>query len=597
MRIISFTIVVALVDLITTIFVPLGIEDFNMKDWWSDQLHYSFINSFIDMQVLNIIRIALIAVTCKQASQGSAMVQMNGKIQHERYSTLTFKLCAACAAISLIKAIVTMGAQEGGTLVWLPSFIALVMCISECCCIWVLWKTIGRCARSNLYEKLLSESEDHDVEASYLKEKKFRLVKLLTILKPYFWPGNTEPQFIINRIRACSTYIIVIVSKVLGVISPLFLGNATTALTLGDYRACLLGLFWFTATGLVSKILRECQLLVYLRVKQAAYIELAMSSFTHIHKLSLQWHLKKKLGNVMRSMDRGNVAADNLVTYLFLFLVPCLLEIVMTISIFFLKFSDWRLGVMILFAMWIYIFTTMKLTRWRMGFREKTNVQDNEYHDKATDSIINYETVKYFTNEENECKWFKDSIVDYIYFSTNVQISLSVLNMVQAAIVTLTLGLGLVLGARSVNAGLYEVGQLLSINVYLNNIFVPLTFLGTVYNIIVQAFVDMGSLTDLLTENPDVLDVPGAKALELPPENSSGISVEFRNVSFCYPGQPPERGLKDLNIMIAPGSTTALVSLSRLRTSDLTLTLALVSFFIFILFTSLGFPYCIFTFC
>ncbi len=577
MRIIRITLVVAIMDFITTIFLTLGIEGFSWKDWFYRELkHYSFVHSSIDIQVLCFIRIALIAVTCKKAMQGSVMVQLDGKVIHERYSTMTFKLCTSCAAICLTKAIIAVVEPEGAMLAWVPAFLNFFMCLSECWCIWVLWATISRCARSNLYEKLLSESEDI---REPLRKREHVFVQFFHVLKPYFWPGKTETDYILNRIRAVSTVFMVLGSKVLGVIAPLYLGNAANALVYGDYNGCITGIILYSAISVSSKLLKEFQNIVYLRVKQAAYVELALTSFRHIHRLSLQWHLKKKIGHIMRSMDRGNTAADNIVSYLFLVLVPCLLEIAMTVLVFFTKFSDWKLGVMVIFALWLYGFATVKLTLWRMRFRQETNVHDNMYHDKAADSIINFETVKYFTNEENECEWFKDSVVKFIFCSTNVQVSLAIINMVQATIMGATICAGLVLAAGSIQEGLYEVGDLLTINVYLTNVFIPLNFLGTVYNIIVQAFVDIESLSDLLAEYPDVVDDPDAKDLELPPPGAiSGIPVEFRNVSFHYPGQPLERGLKDINIIVPPGGTTALVSL--LLQLPASLFFSLVSFYI-----------------
>ncbi len=559
-KMIAITAIIVLVDLISSIVVPLEEYRYSIGDWWSDQfLHYSFVTSAIDMLVLNMIRMALIGVACKKANEGLAFVKVNGQIVHEKYSLLAFKLCTASAVVAFVKIVVALTADEGSETAWVPSLFTMIICFFECFSIWKLWEATGYSARSSLYEKLVSD--DKDPEAHMEKKKRINLVQLCTILKPYFWPSGFEPNFIMNRIRATSTWLLIVLSKILGVIAPLFLGSATNALNDGNYKAAVHGIIWFTVASLAGKILKELQLMVYLKVKQTAYVELAMTSFTHIHKLSLQWHLKKKIGNVMRSMDRGNVAADNLVSYLFLYLVPCLFEIVLTIVVFFAKYGDWKLGVVVIFFMWLYIFATMKLTLWRMGFREKTNVHDNIFHDKATDSIINYETVKYFTNEEFECRWFKDSVRDYIFFSTGVQVSLSVLNMIQAAIVCSTLGCGLLIAANSINIGLYQVGDLVSINVYLSNLFVPLTFLGTVYNIIVQAFVDIQNLTELLDEYPDVQDIPGAKPLQLPAPGSNGMSVHLKDISFCYPEQPPERGLKDINIEVAPGTTTALVSL------------------------------------
>ncbi len=572
--IIRITRLVLLLDLCVTVIFPLGVEHYNMKSWWDDQvLHYTFISSAFDLLVPNIIRIVLIAVACMKANQGSAVVRSSGVILHEQYSIWSFKVCSACAVVSFIKFILAIVVVDGTVEAWSPSLSSFIMCIVEDCCIWSLWKNVGCSARSSLYEKLISDDKDIEAGNALKYQKGTDLYGLAKVLMPYFWPSSEEPDYVKNRIRSVSTWIIVIVSKILSVISPLYLGVAVTALYDGNVSKCVEYILWYTLFSFGGRGLKELQLLVYLRVKQTAYIAVAMTSFSHIHRLSLQWHVKKKIGNVMRSMDRGNTAADNLVMYLFLYLTPCLFEIFLTIFVFFGKFHDWRLGLEVLFFIWLYMYTTIKLTMWRMGYREKTNIHDNIYHDKATDSIINYETVKYFTNEDHEASWFRSSVKDFIFFSTGVQISLSVLNVAQQFIVCACICAGLITAAHSITRGLYDVGQLVTISLYLTNIFVPLSFLGTVYNIIVQAFIDIKSLTGLLSDIPDVVDAPGAKDLELPPPGSIGMSVEFKNVSFHYPGQPLERGIHNINITVKPGSTTALVSLLWLRTS---LTLALV---------------------
>ncbi len=598
MKTIRITGLVLLLDLIVTIIFPIAVEHYNIKDWWSDQLlHYSFVRSAIDLLIPNIIRIVLIAVACLKASHGSAMVKSTGVIKHERNSIWSFKVCSLCAILSFVKFIVAIIVAEGTIGAWVPSLSTFIMCIVEDWCIWSLWKNIGCSARSSLYEKLIS---DDDIEADnvFKPRKGIDLYALSIVLMPYFWPSNKEPNYWQNRIRSISTHLLIISSKVCSVMSPLFIGNATTSLYNGYVTECIINIIWYSFFTFAGKALKELQILVYLRVKQTAYVAVAMTSFSHIHELSLQWHIKKKIGNVMRNMDRGNTAADNLVSYMFLYLSPCLLEICLTILVFFAKFSDWRLGLELAFFITVYMYATIKLTMWRMEHREKTNIHDNIYHDKATDSIINYETVKYFTNEEHEAKWFRGSVKDFIFFSTGVQVSLSILNVTQVIIVSICICVGLVTATESVKNGLYDVGELVTINVYLSNIFVPLSFLGTVYNIIIQAFVDIQSLTDLLSDEPDVVDVPDAKDLKLPPPGSIGMSVEFKNVSFRYPDQPPERGLRDINIVVSPGTTTALVSLSWLRTS---LTLALVAYrkkcHKFFCFHKFGILCCIFTYC
>ncbi|CAN0345128.1 unnamed protein product, partial [Hapterophycus canaliculatus] len=180
----------------------------------------------------------------------------------------------------------------------------------------------------------------------------------------------------------------------------------------------------------------------FARVKQQAYIEIAEQSFAHLHTLSLQWHLKKKMGNVVRSMDRGTDAANNLITYLFLYLVPAIAECIATVIVFYVNFDDWRLATMAFVSLSLYGYVTVRVTLWRKKFRQATNKHDNDYHDKATDSIINYETVKYFTNESYEVARVKQSVQEFQRFSVSTQASLSILNVSQQLIMYTTLTLG-----------------------------------------------------------------------------------------------------------------------------------------------------------
>lgn len=149
----------------------------------------------------------------------------------------------------------------------------------------------------------------------------------------------------------------------------------------------------------MSAALKQGQNAVYLRVKQEAFAQIARMTFTHLHSLSLQWHLKKQMGNVLRSMDRGIASADTVVSYLFLYLLPSIVESAVVFTIFYMHFNQPMLSAVIFVHLVIYAVITIQITIWRKKYRKATNKHDNEFHDKATDSLINYETVKYFGNE------------------------------------------------------------------------------------------------------------------------------------------------------------------------------------------------------
>ena len=236
--------------------------------------------------------------------------------------------------------------------------------------------------------------------------KKMKLNKraLLTILTPYFWPHATATSAVLNRVRAITTWLFVGSSKACSLTAPILLGKASTALTRFDYDTAIKYSIFYALAQLGSSTLKEAQSLVYLRVAQAAFVQLSEVSFNHLHSLSLDWHLRKKLGEVIRSMDRGIAACDNLMKYLFLWLVPAIAECLMVTIIFASYFDYFPLAVTVFFFVFAYIVWTILVTLWRKKFRKQVAKSDNDWHDKCTDSLINFETVKYFTAEEFEKK-------------------------------------------------------------------------------------------------------------------------------------------------------------------------------------------------
>ena len=236
--------------------------------------------------------------------------------------------------------------------------------------------------------------------------KKLRLNRraLLTILKPYFWPQATATSATLNRVRAISTWVFVASSKACSLTAPIFLGKASTALTRMDYADAIKYSIIYASIQFAATTLKEFQSLVYLHVAQAAFVELSEASFNHLHSLSLDWHLMKKLGEVIRSMDRGIAACDTLMKYLFLWLVPSIAECLMVTIIFATYFDYFPLAVSVFFFVYTYIFWTILITLWRKKFRKQVAKSDNDWHDRCTDSLINFETVKYFTAEEYEKK-------------------------------------------------------------------------------------------------------------------------------------------------------------------------------------------------
>jgi ATP-binding cassette, subfamily B, heavy metal transporter len=448
--------------------------------------------------------------------------------------------------------------------------------------------------------------------AANATKKTLSMTARWNLVKPYIWPDETTtggsddpdqpPSAFWNRVRAISTWGCVVLSKLCNITSPMFLGWATTALAHQDYYHTIFYSISYCLISWLGSTCKELQSLLYMKVAQAAFVQLAATAFIHLHGLSLDWHLRKQLGGVLRSMDRGIAACDTLMTYLFLWLLPAIAECIMVCCIFALYFHYLTLAVAVFYFVFVYAVLTIVLTLWRKQFRKALTTSDNDWHDKVTDSLLNFETVKCFTAEEYELSQFRKAVSRYQAGSVNVQGSLSLLNISQQVILKTCLATALTLATGAIQdrvacclsssesggagcdsafddccrnttlCGGMQVGDFVAVLTYTLNLFAPLSFLGSVYNSIIMATIDLGNMSDLLAEQPDVVDAPDA--LELPRDDNdsnksndnndtaavaSDIAVEFDNVYFHYPTQSADRGLKGLSFKMKRGTTTAIV--------------------------------------
>jgi len=412
--------------------------------------------------------------------------------------------------------------------------------------------------RQAFLEKEAARKEaERQLELQYERQRLFsqrqsrvRLPELKKMLRPYFWPDGLGP-----RLSVFLTWAALIGSKVSSIIGPLYIGYAVSSLVNDNIvpwkYIIVYCLFQFLNSGL-----KQLQNAIYLRVKQEAFVQIAQFTFRHLHSLSLNWHLKKKMGNVLRAMDRGIASADTLVNWLFLYMVPSLAEGIVVFTIFFVHFGQPILSAVIFIHLTMYVVVTIQITIWRKKFRQATNRHDNKYHEKASDSLINYETVKYFGNEDYETKRYVESIRHYQGYNISTQTSLAILNTLQALIIQLSLMFALCIAAYQITRGKMSIGDFSAVTAYTLNLFAPLSFLGSIYDGVVQAFVDMQTLSELLAEEPDVTDKPGAPDLVLHSQNR-GAMIEFKNVCFKYQDAP--YGLEGISFVVKPGTTTAIV--------------------------------------
>eukprot|EP00916_Digyalum_oweni_P004030 GHVL01007184.1.p1 GENE.GHVL01007184.1~~GHVL01007184.1.p1 ORF type:complete len:753 (-),score=75.44 GHVL01007184.1:371-2629(-) len=383
------------------------------------------------------------------------------------------------------------------------------------------------------------------------------------ILRPYFWPTAGVDSAFINRLRVVCTLVVVFLSKAANITAPIFIGFGVNSLASKEYSTGITYITIFAVLSCSSKVLKECQSIMYIKVQQTAFVEIAEFTFAHMHTLSLQWHFNKRMGNVIRSMDRGCDAANSIMMYLVLNLIPTLVECVSVCIIFLVHFESMPLSLLLLVNLIIYAILTFKVTIWRRSVRTETNKHDNAFHDRATDSLVNYETVKYFCNEGWEQLQYTNSVRQYQKYSMKTQLSLSLLNSAQQIILYETILFSLWYCGYLVTEDRMRIGSFIAVNTYIMNIFVPLNFLGTIYGIVVKSLVDISNLCDLLEEEPDIVD--GENVIDLPlamPESYStkaSPSVEFKNVSFQYPSQSDQRGLDNISFEIRAGTTTAIV--------------------------------------
>jgi len=290
---------------------------------------------------------------------------------------------------------------------------------------------------------------------------------------------------------------------------------------------------------------------VFAKVQYHAMREVAVSTFAHVHTLSLRFHLERKTGGLSRIIERGTKGIDTLLSFALFSIFPTVLLLVFY-TVILLEKLDWQIAA-VTFAMVVaYVWFTFAITRWRIQFRRDMNQSDQDANTKAVDSLLNYETVKYFNNEAHETRRFDKSMEKYSRASIQAQLSLSVLNTGQAFIMAVGLGVVMWLSAVGISQGRFSVGLFVAANAILIQLYLPLNLLGTVYREITQAMVDMDAMFRLLHQPQEVTDKPDAKPLIV-----TGGEIKFDNVVFSY--EPARIVLKGISFTVPAGKTVAVV--------------------------------------
>ena len=394
-------------------------------------------------------------------------------------------------------------------------------------------------ARAFFYD----DPESH-VNVSYLK--------LWFLFRPYFFPKGCD-----NQTRAALSYVCMLVSQGCSIYAPLTIGYATDALTRKDSTETVKYIVLYVCLNYAVQQLTELQNCVYQEVRSAAYRSIATKIFDHLLSLSIDWHLKKRMGVALRVIDRGQTSADNVVKYLVLRLLPTFMGVGSVVVLYVVKYDVPGISIILFLGIVTYCVLTIKLTVWRKEIRKKTNVHDNRIQDIANDCLVNIDTVKFFCSESFESERYGVQIKSFQKYTNHTQYSLSVLNLAQQVTRWLTT-FGMLYVAEKSDL---SVGDFVTVLTFASSMFAPLSYLGTIYGMVVQSFVDLLNVLQLLNEQPDVQDIPDAKDLVTSTSSKPNADggIVFENVSFRYPSQSKGKGLKNISFRVKRGTTTAIV--------------------------------------
>ena len=371
---------------------------------------------------------------------------------------------------------------------------------------------------------------------------------------PYLWPDG---QNWVKK-RVVVAMIMLLLSKVIAVGTP-FLYKAAVDSLAGESGSAT----WLLAIGAVGLTVaygvarlmnigfQQLRDVVFARVGQRALRMLALRTFEHIHELSMRYHITRKTGGLSRIVERGVKGVEFLLRFLLFSIGPLAIELFFIAIILWLVFDIWYLAVVV-GTIGIYIWFTFKVTEWRVKIRKEMNDQDTDANQKAIDSLLNFETVKYFGAEAREAKRYDNAMAGYEVAALKTAYSLAFLNFGQAFLITGGLVIVMVMAAMGVESGKLTVGDFVMVNAYMIQITLPLNFLGTVYREIRQALVDMGEMFGLLEQPAEVTDKPDAAALDV-----TGGEVRFENIHFGYHDERPI--LKGLDLTVPAGGSLAIV--------------------------------------
>jgi ATP-binding cassette subfamily B protein len=302
---------------------------------------------------------------------------------------------------------------------------------------------------------------------------------------------------------------------------------------------------------LSTTLLAELRDLVFAKATEGASRSISLQVFRHLHALSLRFHLERQTGGMTRDIERGTRAVHSLISYSLYSIVPTLIEVTLVLTLLAVKFDVWFAGITII-ALVVYISFTVVMTEWRTQFRKQMNELDSSAHSRAIDSLLNYETVKYFNNEDFEARRYDENLERYRRAAVKSQTTLSLLNTGQQMVIAVGLVAMLWRATQGVVEGRMTLGDLVMVNAFMIQLYIPLGFLGVLYREIKQSLTDLDKMFNLMEREREVADAPGAMPLRV-----QGAQLAFRHVNFAY--DPARPILKDISFEIPAGKTVAVV--------------------------------------
>jgi len=446
----------------------------------------------------------------------------------------------------------------------------------------VMGNIFGR--RKPKYQKLGVDLDDLSAEEEGKpKEKQTKThSRVVLTLLPYLWPKGEWKV----RLSVVVALILMLLSKICTVATPIAYKHAVDILTTDDTinqvknstvvdyyeeensqsladdlydtlienSGIVFPVYWILCYGVLkffSKTFADLRDTVFVRVTQAALRSAAIETFEHLHQLSLRFHLHRQTGGVLRAIERGTQGISFLLTFVLFNIGPTILEIIMVCCILLYLYTFW-FALITLVTMTLYIVSTLSITQWRIKFRREMNDLNNDANNKAVDSLLNYETVKYFSNEEHEAQRYGESMLAYNKAAVKSQGSLAILNGSQSLIIAAGVTSVMLLAAWEVSKGTMTVGDFVLVNSYLIQLAIPLNFLGTSYRMIKSSLVDLENMFSLLDEPLEVEDKPHADELHV-----NRGTVQFDNVSFSYGRDVPV--FDDISFEVPEGKLLAIV--------------------------------------